>query len=360
MRILLVSDAWFPQVNGVVRTLANLKRELEGLGHTVRYLTAEGRASWPMPFYNEIRLAFVRPSRLGREIDRFAPDAIHIATEGPLGLSARAWCVRNKVPFTTAFHTRYPEFARSMFALPGLSPLLYAFLRRFHRPAACTMVPTRSICEALTEAGFRKMNLWSRGVDHDLFQPYGKDALDLPRPIFLCSGRVAAEKGLEAFLSLDLPGSKVIIGDGPARASLEKAYPGVLFTGFLHNGTYAKTLAAADVFVFPSRNDTFGLVMLEAMACGVPVAAYPVPGPIDVVRDGATGALDEDLRSAALRALTIDRRSCREHALTFTWRHTAEVFASLLAPRLTLPPSPTLPRKGGESPLSAAATAPNN
>ncbi|MDP9136736.1 MAG: glycosyltransferase family 1 protein [Pseudomonadota bacterium] len=332
MRILLVSDAWLPQVNGVVRTLTHLRRELEALGHTVHFITAEGRRSWPMPFYREIRLAFVRPSSMGREIDRFAPDAIHIATEGPLGISARAWCVKKGLPFTTAFHTRYPEFARSMFALPGLGPLLYALLRRFHRPAACTMVPTPSIREALTAAGFTNLKLWSRGVDHDLFQPYGKEALDLPRPIFLCSGRVAAEKGLEAFLTLDLPGSKVIVGDGPERPRLQKAFPGVAFTGFLHNGAYARTLAAADVFVFPSRYDTFGLVMLEAMACGVPVAAYPVPGPIDVVEDGATGALHEDLRAAALRALTVDGRSCRQYALTFTWRQVAEVFATLLVP----------------------------
>ncbi len=285
-----------------------------------------------MPFYREIRLAFVRPSRIGREIERFAPDAIHIATEGPLGLSARAWCVRKGLAFTTAFHTRYPEFARSMFALPGLNPLLYSFLRRFHRAAACTMVPTASIAGALTAAGFKNMKLWTRGVDHELFQPYGCEALDLPRPIFVCSGRVAAEKGLHAFLSLDLPGSKVIIGDGPLRPSLQKAYPKAVFTGFLHNGTYARTLAAADAFVFPSRFDTFGLVMLEAMACGVPVAAYPVPGPLDVVKNGLTGALDEDLRAAALRALTVDRRSCREHALTFSWRNVAQVFEGLLVP----------------------------
>ena len=343
MRILLVSDAWFPQVNGVVRTLTHLRNELEALGHTLQLITADGRRSWPMPFYPEIRLAFVRPSAMGREIDRFAPDAIHIATEGPLGMSARAWCVKKDLPFTTAFHTRYPEFARSMFAMPGLSPLLYALLRRFHRPAAATMAPTPSICGTLTAAGFGNMKLWSRGVDHDLFKPYGREALDLPRPVFLCSGRVAAEKGLDAFLSLDLPGSKVVIGDGPLRPSLQRAYPQAVFTGFLHNGTYARTLGAADVFVFPSRNDTFGLVMLEAMACGVPVAAYPVPGPIDVVKDGATGALDEDLRAAALRALGVDRQSCRQHALTFSWRQTAEVFESLLVPCATTRAAMTTP-----------------
>jgi glycosyltransferase involved in cell wall biosynthesis len=332
MRILLVSDAWFPQVNGVVRTLTHLGSELEGLGHSLHFISAEGRRSWPMPFYPEIRLAFVRPSTLGEEIDRFRPDAIHIATEGPLGVSARAWCLKKKVPFTTAFHTRYPEFALSRFAFPGLSPLLYALMRRFHAPAACTMVPTPSIRKALVDAGFAKLKLWSRGVDPELFKPYGPGALDLPRPIFLCSGRVAAEKRLDDFLSLDLPGSKVIIGDGPIRARLERAYPKALFTGYLHNGAYARKLAAADVFVFPSRNDTFGLVMLEAMACGVPVAAYPVPGPIDVVKDAQTGALDEDLKAAALRALTIDRGNCRRHALTFSWKQMAEVFASHLVP----------------------------
>lgn len=332
MRILLVSDAWHPQVNGVVRTLSTLERELLALGHQPRFVVPTGRPSIPLPGYKEIRLSLTTPSRIGREIDDFVPDAIHICTEGPLGLAARAWCLRKGLAFTTGFHTRYPEFAAAMYAIPGLARGLYASLRWFHRPSGGVMVPTPAIGRDLEGRGFSHVKVWSRGVDVELFRPAGKSALTLPRPIFLCAGRVAAEKGLEDFLSLDLPGSKVIVGSGPRLEPLKAAYPEAHFTGYLFNGEYARTLAAADVFVFPSRNDTFGLVMLEAMACGIPVAAFPVPGPIDVVQQGVTGCLDADLRKAALGALSIDPAACRRHAEQRPWSAVATRFVELLVP----------------------------
>lgn len=335
MNIVIVSDAWTPQVNGVVRTLKNTAAELSNLGHSVHFIVPEGRRTIPMPFYPEIRLAFIGRDRIGAEIAALQPAAIHIATEGPLGLAARAWCLKKGLPFTTAFHTRYAEFAHATLPLPGLVPLVWAGLRRFHASSSAVMVPTPSIAQVLEERGFRNVRLWTRGVDHTLFRPHDESEnpfADLPRPILLCSGRVAAEKGLEDFLSLDMPGTKVVIGDGPMRAKLEARYPKAVFTGYLHNGTYARHLAAADCFVFAGRHDTFGLVMLEAMSSGVPVAAYPVPGPRDVVTDGVTGALDENLNAAVTRALALDRAACRERALTFSWAETARQFASYLAP----------------------------
>jgi len=332
MRILIVSDAWHPQVNGVVRTLVNLESALVKQGHSVKFLIPHGRKSLHLPGYKEIRLALVRPATLGSEILEFAPDAIHIATEGPLGLATRAWCLRHRFDFTTGFHTRYPEFAEAMYGLPGLKWILYKALRWFHKPSKAVLVPTRSIAGALSDRDFHNLKVWTRGVDTSLFRIYGKDALQLPRPIFLCSGRVSAEKGLENFLSLDLPGTKVIVGDGPMRMRYQKRYPRVFFTGYLHNGEYARLLAAADVFVFPSRNDTFGLVILEALASGVPVAAFPAPGPIDVIKDGFCGCLSEDLAQAALRALTIDPVQCRKYAEAYSWTKVAESFLSFLIP----------------------------
>ena len=333
MRIIIISDAWTPQVNGVVRTLQNTGRELRALGHDVRMLVPEGRRSFPLPFYPEIRLAFTSSRAIGREIEGFLPDAVHIATEGPLGLAARRWCVRKNMPFTTAFHTRYAEFAHAMAPIPGLKPLIWRFLRWFHAPSRAVMVPTASMQAVLQDYQFENVKIWTRGVDHELFKPY-EDApfQDLPRPILLLSGRVAAEKGIEDFLSLDVPGSKVVVGDGPMPKSLKAKYPQAIFTGYLHNGTYARHLASADCFVFAGKADTFGLVMLEAMASGVPVAAYPVPGPLDVVEDGVSGALDENLQKAVERALKIPAKAARDRAMKFTWRETAQQFAAHLAP----------------------------
>ncbi len=331
MRILIVTDAWHPQVNGVVRTLQTTKAELEKLGHTVDVIAPDSFRTLPMPTYPEIRLA-VRPGgKLRRMIDDLAPDAIHIATEGPLGFAARRYCLNRDIPFTTAYHTRFPEYIRDRVPVP--LALSYAIVRRFHGPAHAVMVATPSIEADLKARGFRNIRRWTRGVDTELFRPRGKAPFDdLPRPVFLYVGRVAVEKNIEAFLALDLPGTKVVVGDGPQRAELQAKFPAVRFLGAKHGDDLAAHYAAADVFVFPSRTDTFGLVLLEALACGVPVAAYPVPGPLDVLDGSSVGILDEDLRAACLKALEVPAGACRDYALKFSWRASAEQFLSNLRP----------------------------
>jgi glycosyltransferase involved in cell wall biosynthesis len=264
-------------------------------------------------------------------LEEFAPDAIHIATEGTLGAAARKWCLRRSFPFTTSYHTQFPEYVRARVPIP-LS-LSYAHLRRFHSAAARTMVATPGMQRLLESRGFENIVRWTRGVDVSLFRPRDKRFLELPRPIAMYVGRVAVEKNIEAFLQLDLPGTKVIVGDGPARVELEARYPLAKFVGFKFGEDLASHVAAADVFVFPSRTDTFGLVLLEAMACGVPVAAYPVTGPIDVVTQGVTGVLNEDLRAAVLAALHLDPNQCRAFALANTWDTATRQFLSHLAPR---------------------------
>lgn len=337
MRIVIISDAWTPQVNGVVRTLQHTIRELKAMGHQLRILVPQGRRGFALPFYPEIRLAMTSASALGREIEAFLPDAVHIATEGPMGLAARRWCLRHGVRFTTAFHTRHAEFIHAMLPVPGLKSIIWRALKWFHAPSNTVMVPTPGMADVLNARGFARVKLWSRGVDHELFKPRRSNPLKhLPRPILALSGRVAAEKGIEDFLALDVPGSKVIIGDGPLRHRLQQKYPQALFTGFLHHGEYASHMAAADCFVFASRHDTFGLVLLEAMACGVPVAAYPVPGPNDVVVDGVSGALDHDLAKAVRRALAVPARQARARALEFTWKKAARQFADYLVPTSAL------------------------
>ncbi len=330
MNILIVTDAWHPQVNGVVRTIATVRSELEAMGHRVEVIGPDRFRTIPMPTYPEIRLALGAGRRLGAMIGALKPDCIHIATEGPLGFAARRWCLKHKVPFTTAYHTRFPEYVRDRAPVP--LALSYAVMRRFHRPSAAVMVATPSIERDLSRRGFTNIRRWSRGVDTGLFRPRAKGFLDLPRPIALSVGRVAVEKNLEEFLALDLPGTKLVVGDGPARAELTKKYPGVVWAGSKHGEELAQYYAAADVFVFPSRTDTFGLVLLEALACGVPVAAYPVPGPLDVVGGSDAGCLDEDLKRAVEGALTIPPERCRAHALTFSWRRSAEQFLSNLQP----------------------------
>jgi glycosyltransferase involved in cell wall biosynthesis len=332
MRILIATDAWDPQVNGVVRTLKRTTEALRRAGHEVFLFSTEGRRTWPLPLYPEIRVALEGRWSTATVIEAIRPEAIHIATEGPLGWAARAWCLRRRKPFTTGVHTKFPEFIAARLPMPGIVPMGYALLRRFHAPSQAVMAPTRRVAEDLATSGFRRVCVWTRGVDRELFRPGPRDALGLPRPILLVAGRVSVEKNLDDFLKLDVPGTKVVVGDGPALADLKRRYPSAVFTGYLHNGALARTVAAADVFVFPSRLDTFGLVMLEAMACGVPVAAYPVPGPIDVVVHGKTGYLDEDLTKAVGGALSLDGSTCREHALSFTWEKTAELFLSYLAP----------------------------
>jgi glycosyltransferase involved in cell wall biosynthesis len=331
MKILLATDAWPPQVNGVVRTLNEVVRQLVDMGHSVITVHPGLFQCIPYPLYPEIRLAFVARRRIGNIFEATAPDAIHIATEGPIGLAVRRWCLAHGYDFTTAFHTRFPEYL----AQRGIAParLTYALLRRFHAPAQSVMVASQSVMQELATRGFANLQPWSRGVDPDLFNParHG-NPLDLPRPIFLSVGRITLEKNLTAFLSLDLPGTKVVVGDGPQRAALRRRFPQAHFLGRRDNGELAALYASADVFVFPSRTDTFGLVMLEALASGLPVAAYPVAGPLDVVGHGAAGVLDEDLGAAALAALEIPRETCRAYALNFTWRASAIQFLEHLRP----------------------------
>lgn len=328
-RLLILTDAWSPQVNGVVRTLETLGRDLAAMGHEVRYGTPEGRFTVPLPTYAEIRLAIFPRASLERMIDDFCPDAIHIATEGTIGLSARAICLRRHIPFTTSFHTRFPEYVNARF--PFISKkVVYRFLRWFHGPATAMMVATPSLKQELESHGFSNVRIWSRGVDVNTFRPIVGAELPYARPIWLYVGRVAVEKNIEAFLALDLPGTKVVIGEGPARARLERVYPQAKFLGPKTGDDLVRHYAASDVFVFPSRTDTFGLVMLEALACGVPVAAFPVLGPRDVIGDAPVAVLDEDLRAACLRALHIPRDACRAFALGRSWRACTEQFLSNL------------------------------
>jgi glycosyltransferase involved in cell wall biosynthesis len=331
MNIVLVTDAWSPQINGVVRTLTHTCAELRRLGHTVNVIEPGLFRTLPCPSYPEIRLAVFPRRRVHAILDAAQPDVVHIATEGPLGWAARAWCRKRRFPFTTSFHTQFPEYLWLRTRLP--LALGYRLMRWFHAPARAVMVATPTVYRHLAARGFDNLALWSRGVDTQLFHPRAKTLLQGARPRFMYMGRVAVEKNIEAFLQLDLPGSKYVVGDGPDLAMLRRRYPGVHFTGFKTGDELATHLANADVFVFPSRTDTFGLVLIEALACGVPVAALPVQGPIDIIEHGVTGCLDEDLRSAALGALQIDPLRCRAQALNYTWEACARQFFGHLAPR---------------------------
>jgi glycosyltransferase involved in cell wall biosynthesis len=324
----LVTDAWLPQVNGVTTTLSRCVQEIEGWGNEVSVISPDLFRTMPCPRYPHIRLALGPRRKLRRMLAEQQPQAIHIATEGPLGLAAHGWCRRNGRPFTTAFHTRFPEYLRAYAKVP--SRWTYAAMRWFHGRAERTLVPTRSMQNELTEYGFENVVLWSRGVDTELFRPDVREPYDLPRPIFLYCGRVAVEKNIEAFLDAELPGSKVVVGDGPAREGLMRRFPDVFWAGFRFGEELARHYAGADVFVFPSRTDTFGVVMLEANACGLPVAAYPVTGPVDVVVDGKTGVLDDDLQTACEQALELDRQECRSHAEALSWEKCArQLFENL-------------------------------
>ncbi|HTT83152.1 MAG TPA: glycosyltransferase family 1 protein [Rhizomicrobium sp.] len=333
-RLLIFTDAWAPQVNGVVRTLETLGRDLESLGWDIRYATPKGHVTVPLPTYPEIRIALFPRRDLERLIDDFVPDAIHIATEGTIGLSARAICLARGLPFTTSFHTRFPDYVNARFPFIPKS-LVYRFLRWFHAPSSSVMVATPSLKQELEANGFRNVRIWTRGVDIAQFRPMPEASLPWPRPIWLYVGRIAVEKNIEAFLGLDLPGTKVVIGDGPARTTLARIYPGVQFLGPKSGEDLVRHYAASDVFVFPSLTDTFGLVMLEALACGVPVAAFPVQGPRDVVGAAPISALDSDLRQACLRALEIPRSAARAFALTRSWRTCTEQFLSNLPVRVS-------------------------
>lgn len=330
MRLIVITDAWRPQINGVVRTLEAVAGELDKMGHRVHFITPDLFRNVPCPSYPEIRLALATARRVGRMIRTLAPDAIHIATEGPLGLAARNSCLRDGRPFTTSFHTRFPEYINARCGLPVR--LGYAMIRRFHEPAAATMVATETLRTELRQRGFCNLALWSRGVDIEAFRPGPKDFLDGARPISLYVGRVAVEKSVEDFLRLDIPGTKYVVGDGPQLSRLRQRYPAVRFVGARQGESLARHYAAADVFVFPSRTDTFGNVLLEALASGVPVAAYPVPGPNDVIGGSGVGVLDNDLAAAVRAALAVPSRACRDFAIARSWRASAEQFLHNLFP----------------------------
>jgi glycosyltransferase involved in cell wall biosynthesis len=330
MRILISTDAWTPQVNGVVRTLETLGVQLGRMGHDVRFVTPDGFRTVPMPTYPEIKLALFARRAVDRIIEEFKPEAIHIATEGPLGLATRRNCLRRRISFTTSFHTRFPEYIHARFGVPTSWP--YAGLRWFHGPATAVMVATQTLERDLAARGFKNLRLWSRGVDVELFKPAPRDWLDLPRPVFLYVGRVAIEKSVEEFLKLDLPGSKLVVGDGPQLAELRTRYPHVRFVGPKFGPELARHYAASDVFVFPSRTDTFGLVVLEALASGLPVAAHPVQGPIDIIGNNqAVGALSEDLGAAARQAMRLSPQACRLFAMNFSWEACTRQFLANLA-----------------------------
>lgn len=328
MKILVATDAWHPQVNGVVHTLGHVAQEAAALGVAVEFLSPDQFWTLPMPSYPEIRLALLGPGDIERRLDRTQPDAIHVATEGPIGHAMRRACLRRRLPFTTSFHTRFPDYLAERLPMPGrwTSEITWAWLRRFHSPGAAVLAATPTLVGELSQRGFSNVKLWPRGVDAELFRPRTGAALGLSRPVFLTVSRLAVEKNLEDFLSLDLPGSKVVVGDGPSRPGLERKFPNAIFLGALRGEKLAEIYAEADVFVFPSRTDTFGLVLLEALASGLPVAAFPAAAPRDVIGDAQVGCLDEDLRRACLSALEYRREDCREFALRMRWATSARIF----------------------------------
>ena len=323
MRILVATDAWHPQVNGVVRTLTNMAEAARAFGVEISFLTPQSFRTFAMPSYPDLRLALPYQAKIARLIAEARPDSIHIATEGPIGLLVRRYCRKHQLPFTTSFHTRFPEYISARLPIP--EAWIWTALRAFHGPSQAVMAATPALAGELRARGFRNVVLWPRGVDASQFHPRAAD-LALPRPVFLCVGRVAVEKNLEAFLELDLPGTKVIVGDGPARAALTRKYPHAVFLGARQGKELAEAYAAADVFVFPSKTDTFGLVLLEALASGLPVAAFPVTGPRDVIGDEPVGALNDDLRIACLTAVTISPQACLAFAARHTWEASARAF----------------------------------
>jgi len=359
MKLALVTDAWEPQVNGVVTTLVELVREVRQAGHEVEVIHPGQFRTRPCPGYAGIDLA-VRPRKaLGQRLDTLAPHAIHIATEGPLGWAARAYCLKRGLAFTTAYHTRFPEILQAALRVPLAWG--YALFRHFHRPSSGVLVPTQGVLNLLQERGFRNLQPWTHGVDLRLF-PYQDEVRsypglqDLPRPVSLFVGRVSYEKNIEAFLRLDVPGCKIVCGVGPLEAALKARYPRVHWLGILPRAELAQVYAAADVFVMPSRSETFGLVMLEAMACGTPVAAYPVDGPLEVLGQHAGraqgGVLDEDLQQAWYRAQAVPRHAARQRAEVFSWEQAARQFLTRLVPVRQAEPL-SGPQKEAVTPLSS-------
>jgi glycosyltransferase involved in cell wall biosynthesis len=362
LKITIATDAWDPQTNGVVTTLKATAETLTRWGHEVRVISPQGLLSIPAPSYPEIRLAVAPGWHIARELKSFRPHAIHIATEGPIGVTMRRYCRRHRLPFTTSYHTRYPEYLNARWPIP--IAVSYAWLRRFHGAAARTFVSSHSLRSQLEARDFGELHLWRRGVDLERFKPLAADVpaelANVPRPIMAYMGRVAVEKNIDAFLKLDVPGTKLVIGNGPARAALSARYPEALFIGYRFGDELAAMLGASDVFVFPSLTDTFGLAMIEALACGAPVAAFPVPGPIDVIEPGVTGVLNDDLGTAIRSALLLDRQVCAERAKAFNWDAATEQFLEGLEPiptgaraALSAPGSAIIARNGARSQPSA-------
>lgn len=330
-RLVIVSDAWSPQVNGVVRTLKNTKRELESNGIRVLMITPELFATIPCPTDDGIRLALASQRRIAELLDQFNPDALHIATEGPLGWQVRGIAIKRGWAFTTAYHTRFPEYLKLRLRIPMRCST--AILRRFHAPSSAVLAPTLSMVKALASLGFANVRLWGRGVDQGVFFPRIRQGpIRQENPIYLYAGRLAKEKNIEAFLRLSIPGEKWVVGDGPLSKTLKRRYPNVRFTGALSQHELADIYSRADVFVFPSLTDTFGLVMVEAMSCGLPVAAYPVAGPLDVIGQSGAGCLNEDLAKACIDALAIDRSAALSRAEFFSWTRCTEEFLAALVP----------------------------
>jgi glycosyltransferase involved in cell wall biosynthesis len=330
VRLLIATDAWTPQTNGVVTTLKQTFLHMQNVGHCVEVLSPDRFATISFPGYREIRLALRVRSGVEETFRRFRPEAVHIATEGPVGYAVRRYCRRHGLQFTTSYHTQFPEYLRKRLPVP--LAWSYTLLRRFHQAGRHCMVSTPSMQRLLEARGFGNIVRWRRGVDSKLFRPRDKTFLNLPRPIAVCVGRVAIEKNLEAFLDMPWEGSKLLVGDGPERARLQLQYPDAIFAGYLHGEALACHMAAADVMIFPSLTDTFGLVNLESMACGVPVAAFPVTGPVDIVRDGETGALDWNLAVAARRALQASAVACRSWAEKHDWYSCTREFEANLVP----------------------------
>ncbi|MFN4288062.1 MAG: glycosyltransferase family 4 protein [Brevundimonas sp.] len=336
MRIVLATDAWEPQVNGVVRTLTRTIAECQAMGHEMEVIHPGQFKTIPCPTYPEIRLALGAEEEIRERLRAFEPEAVHIATEGPIGIATRRICVEWKLPFTTSYHTKFPEYVSARFPIPV--QVGYAYMKWFHKPSGRLMVATPTLRDELESHGFKNVSPWTRGVDTELFNPalepiYAElGGADWPRPFWLNVGRVAVEKNIEAFLKLDLPGTKIVVGDGPARADLEAAYPDAKFLGARFGEELARCFRDADVFVFPSWTDTFGLVILEAMATGTPVAAYPAHGPIDIIPGSNAGVIDDDLQKACMACLDLDRATVRAYAERFSWRACAEEFVQNLKP----------------------------
>lgn len=341
MKIAIATDAWHPQVNGVVRTIDTTARIIVSRGHEVSIISPDQFRTVACPGYREIRLAIAPRIRVRKRLHALQPDIVHIATEGPIGWSARGWCVSHGIPFTSAFHTRFPDYAA---VRTGLSPdVFWPTMRRFHAPSHAVLASTVSLMDELKTRGLTNTKLWSRGIDTKIFRPHLAPLAslsDLPRPVMLSVGRVAVEKNLEAFLGSEISGTKVVVGDGPMLETLKRRFPDAIFTGALMGEDLASAYAAADVFVFPSRTDTFGLVMIEALACGVPVAAYPVPGPLDIIgADGCgsmnelsspVGALDHKLSRAIERAILSDRNGVANYGKSFSWEKSVDQFVDAL------------------------------